>query len=203
MLWVPRALGSAGADVSAPPEYAYVLNVRSVTLQRTGTSVALEMSFPWERISNKMWAFCDTQLNLNIIAKEGTEVRKGTGEWNTWINASIRVSTSKWSPSGVSISNKQHLAGSLLDSFYSSDSRLLVMRRRVSEFQTFRRYEFFDSFYSSDSRLLVMRRRVSEFQTFRKYEFFAPSFKCKTSRFRLWPWTVCCCTKTSSSFTDW
>jgi len=41
----------------------------------------------------------------------------------------------------MSASNKQHSAGSLLDSFYSSDSRLLVMRRRVSEFQTFRRYE--------------------------------------------------------------
>ena len=49
----PRTVGFAGA-VSAPPEYAYVVNVRSVTLQRTSTSVVLEMSFPWERISNKI-----------------------------------------------------------------------------------------------------------------------------------------------------
>jgi len=88
-------MGSAGA-ISAPPEYAYVLNVRSVTLLRTGTSVVLEMSFPWERISNKMWAFCDTQFNLNIISKEGTEVRKGTRERKSGIcELSIRVSTSK------------------------------------------------------------------------------------------------------------
>jgi len=86
----PGALGSAGA-VSVPPEYAYVVNVRSATLQRTSMSVALELSFPWERISNKMCAFYDTQFNLNITAKEGTEVRKGPREWKSGIYELMQV----------------------------------------------------------------------------------------------------------------
>jgi hypothetical protein len=68
----------------------------------------------------------------------------------------------------MSVSNKQHPAGSLLDSFYSSDSRLSVMRRRVSEFQTFRRYEMSapssvklqDSGYDRGTSVVVLRRRL-------------------------------------------
>jgi hypothetical protein len=126
------------------------------------------MSFPWERITNTIWAFFDTQFNLNIIAKEGTEVRNRSErveEWNIWINAS------KWSPSGVN--GKQNWAGSLLDSFYSTE---------------------FTSFCDATPCHWVPDASKVKSVCF---------FKCKTSRFRLRPRTVGSIVQSSSSLIDW